>query len=159
MPIDGQSTRQRPFDPKSPPDATKTGANGESGIPPTEKRKPAMPTPSTKPKSLTTPTSFPSMAEVTDPLRTRSEALEDPEILTNRSGSQDFVNKQRRETISLSTADTARRTLNSLYTTDVFAYTDASLIEWFRKRSNRCSVLFYSFPGCAHDEGQARLQE
>ena len=38
MPIDGQSTRQRRNEPTSPPEADSRGAEGEFGVPPTQKR-------------------------------------------------------------------------------------------------------------------------
>ena len=114
-----------------------------------------MPPFSNKIPPPTPPASFASKVDAEAPPRAQAEAQEGPRLLTNRSGAQDFVSKQRRETMSLSTADTARRILNSLYTTDVFTYTDTSLIEWFRKdkflanEATRTDAPFFSIPSLA----------
>ena len=155
MPIDGQSTRQRPHEPKSTPEAKFKGANGESGVPPTERRTPAGPPPLSRNPPPTPPASFASKVDAKEDPQTLNSPQNQLEILANRSGTHDFVNKQRRDTVSLSTADTSRRTLNSLYTTDVFTYSDPSLVGWFRKdrffekESNRTDVPFFSTPSLA----------
>ena len=114
-----------------------------------------MPPPSSNRSHPTPPASFASKVDAEELSRAQPGAQETPVILANRSASQDFVNKQRRDTVSLSTADTARRILNSLYTTDVFPFTDASLIEWFRKdkfierEATRTDAPFFSIPSLA----------
>ena len=63
-----------------------------------------------------------------------------------------MIAKQRRQrdAVSISVADSAKRSLNSLYTTDVFTYTDRTLVEWFRKdnferhQEARSAVPFFS---------------
>ena len=114
-----------------------------------------MPPPPSNHSHPTPPASFASKVDAEEHSRAQLEAQETPAILANRSASQDFVNNQRRDTVSLSTADTARRILNSLYTTDVFSFTDTSLIEWFRKdkfaarEATRTDAPFFSTPSLA----------
>ena len=89
--------------------------------------------------------------------KTQTQAATDlePAILTNRTGGQAFIAKQRRDAVSISVADSAKRLLNSLYTTDVFTYTDTTLVEWFRKdnferhQEARSAVPFFSTPSLA----------
>ena len=167
MPIDGQSTRQRPHEPKSTPEAKLKGADGEPGVPPTERRTPAGPPPTSRNPPPTPPASFASMVDAKEHLRTQNPPQNQLEILSNRSGSHDFVNKQRRETILLSTVDTSGRTLNSLYTTDVFTYTDSTLIVRMVSQgpipregseSHRCTFLLHALTSFAHFERQTNFQ-
>ena len=71
MPIDGQSTRQRRNEPTSPPEADSRGAEGEFGVPPTQKRTPAMPPPTSKPPPPTPPASFASKVDAEAKARAR----------------------------------------------------------------------------------------
>lgn len=155
MPVDGPTTRQTSSEPKSPPEAKPQGADGESGIPPTVKQ-PTKPFPkatTTYPASPLPPASFsPKVDAKGAGLRQQAAAEEQPLILSNRTGGQAFIAKQRREATSISVTDSVRRILNSLYTTDVFCFTDESLLEWFRKdkfvmhEMQRSAAPFFSTP-------------
>ena len=153
MPVDEQTTRTGRHDPKSPHEATPEATQGEFGVPPTVKQ-------STKPTARAPISSPPpSLAHKIDASssKTRPQAADDlePAILTNRTGGQALIAKQRREAVSISVADSAKRILNSLYTTDVFTFTDTTLVEWFRKdnferhQEARSAVPFFSTPSLA----------
>ena len=155
MPVDEQYTRSATgrHDPKSPHEATPEATQGEFGVPPTVKQ-------STKPTARAPISSPPpSLARKIDASssKTRPQAADDlePAILTNRTGGQALIAKQRREAVSISVADSAKRLLNSLYTTDVFTFTDTTLVEWFRKdnferhQEARSAVPFFSTPSLA----------
>ena len=153
MPVDEQTTRTGRHEPKSPHEANPDATQGEFGVPPTVKQ-------STKPTARAPISSPPpSLAHKIDASssKTRPQAADDlePAILTNRTGGQALIAKQRREAVSISVADSAKRLLNSLYTTDVFTFTDTTLVEWFRKdnferhQEARSAVPFFSTPSLA----------
>ena len=114
MPVDEQTTRTGRHDPKSPHEATPEATQGEFGVPPTVKQ-------STKPTARAPISSPPpSLAHKIDASssKTRPQAADDlePAILTNRTGGQALIAKQRRDAVSISVADSAKRILNSLST-------------------------------------------
>ena len=153
MPVDEQTTRTGRHEPKSPHEANPDTNQGEFGVPPTVKQ-------STKPTSRAPISSPPpSLARKIDASsnKTRPQAADDlePAILTKRTGGQALIAKQRRDAVSISVADSAKKILNSLYTTDVFTFTDTTLVEWFRKNNferhqeARSAVPFFSTPSLA----------
>ena len=154
MPVDEQTTRRTKHEPKSSDEAEPPGSEGESGVPPTVKQptKPTHKAPTTPPP----PSLGRKIDASVDKTRTQAAANDlEPALLTNRTGGQAMIAKQRREAVSISVADSAKRILNSLYTTDVFPFTDATLVEWFRKdnferhQEARSAVPFFSTPSLA----------
>ena len=156
MPVDEATTRTGStgkYKPKSQDETESPSTEDKSGVPPTVKQptKPSSRAPTTPPP--------PSLGRKIDASanKTQTQAAADlePAILTNRTGGQAFIAKQRRDAVSISVADSAKRLLNSLYTTDVFTYTDATLVEWFRKdnferhQEARSAVPFFSTPSLA----------
>ena len=131
MPVDEQTTRTGRHEPKSPHEANPDATQGESGVPPTVKQ-------STKPTARAPISSPPpSLAHKIDASssKTRPQAADDlePAILTNRTGGQALIAKQRRDAVSISVADFAKRILNSLYTTDGFTFTDTTTLSDTKK--------------------------
>ena len=154
MPVDEQTTRRTKYEPKSSDEAEPQGSEGESGVPPTVKQ-PTKPT--SRPPTTPPPPSIGHKIDASvDKTRTQAAANDlEPALLTNRTGGQAMIAKQRRDAVSISVADSAKRILNSLYTTDVFPLTDATLVEWFRKdnferhQEARSAVPFFSTPSLA----------
>ena len=94
------------------------------------------------------------MAPVIEPNTppTTQQPIIEPPVLKNRKSGALFLQNQRLDAPKISTAEAYHRILSSIFTTDVFEWTDADLISWFRKfthvDSNNNSP-FFSTPALA----------